>query len=307
MRRTWAPWLRRYLATASSSGPLPATTTFLPGHGQTGFGEGLQSAGAHDVGQRPAGKRQKAFARTGGQDQVAVAELEIAIDTFRGRGRPGAGAAKTRTPQIGSVRCWRWSTRHWARPRQICPPGLGLSSTSATRAPDSTARWRPRGRPVRRRRPRRRRSASGIGARPPCPERRESGNSGSAPARRCVTRHSKQMPIPHSGPRGSPVTDLRNPLHAGKRDRGRHHRTRRHGHRRAVDRERDGVSHEAPPDRERPGRAARPFEYRALRHGRRKRRPRTRGSAPHQAGSEPVPAEQPANQPCDSSCFRPGR
>ena len=27
-----------------------------------------------------------------------------------------------------------------------------------------------------------------------------------------MTRHSKQIPIPHSGPRGSPVTDLRNQL-----------------------------------------------------------------------------------------------
>src|SRR5215213_5461998 len=49
--------------------------------------------------------------------------------------RPAAGAATTRAPQIvfapGTV---------WASPRQICPPGAGLSSTIATRLPDSAAR-----------------------------------------------------------------------------------------------------------------------------------------------------------------------
>ena len=66
--------------------------------------------------------------------------------------RPGAGAATTRAPQSSLAP----AAGRAIAPRQICPPGAGLSSTIATRAPHSAARAPPPVPPVRRRPPRRR-------------------------------------------------------------------------------------------------------------------------------------------------------
>jgi hypothetical protein len=49
---------------------------------QAGFHQGLQSARTHHVGQRPAWERQKALARAGGEDQLAIAEFHEAVDGF---------------------------------------------------------------------------------------------------------------------------------------------------------------------------------------------------------------------------------
>ena len=43
--------------------------------GQAGFDHGLQSARAHDAGQRPAGKWKKTLARAGGEDELIAGDI----------------------------------------------------------------------------------------------------------------------------------------------------------------------------------------------------------------------------------------
>lgn len=47
------------------------------GDGQAGFDEGLQTAGAEDAGQCPAGKGQEQFARAGGKDEAFVVDVVV--------------------------------------------------------------------------------------------------------------------------------------------------------------------------------------------------------------------------------------
>ena len=99
-----------------------------------------------------------------------------------------------------------------ARCRQICPPTFGLSSTTVTRAPDSAARVAaaiPAG-------PRaddgdvalehvvaHAHVASSLAVRTTIPSTTTPDTHADAAMPSIVTRHSWQMPMPHSGPRTS--------------------------------------------------------------------------------------------------------
>src|SRR5581483_939858 len=49
---------------------------------KSGFHHRLQASGTHDIGQSPSRKRQKSFARSGGEDEFSVTKLDGSLIAF---------------------------------------------------------------------------------------------------------------------------------------------------------------------------------------------------------------------------------
>ena len=229
---------------------------------QAGFHHGLQPAGAHDIGKRPAGKRKEAFPGAGGQYQFLVLQFESAIRPFRQQRfwlrlmkHPGpAQHACTGSLQPGSpidglgCECSRFRLARSVLRVRNCRRRSHLGPHSAAH----TAAAMPAGPPP-------------ITSTSKCVSASNPDSLGPdfharlanhLAKRQCgcpltTTRHSKQIPIPHNGPRVSPLTDIRQAC-TGPHNRDGDRCAGRHSNRRPVDGDSDRLRHEhAPPGPER--------------------------------------------------------
>ena len=201
---TMAPRFLRYAATASSSGPLPGTTTRLPAIGRPDLTSACSPPAPATCGSVQPGTAGSARARRS-RAPTRRTSMSNAESNVSSVSRPRARAPRRRARRRSALRS--------ARPGDSPAPDLPARRGIVVDDRDALARSRtpgaqPRAPPVRRRPPRRRSYPSVRISMP--------GRQGTWQLRTCgrpstVTRHSKQMPIPQSGPRGSPVTERRKP------------------------------------------------------------------------------------------------
>ena len=215
----------------------------------------LQAARAGDARQRPAVERQQTLARAGRQDQLRVFDAGGRVAGFEQQASPPSGGNHLRTVHRREIRARRGIGepvrqrlgRHDAR---TLPPDLPARARIVVDERDARALLDGHLRRPQARRPRADHDdvialdlhrAVSITR----PSRHSVWQASTCARASIVTRHSWHTPIPHSAPRGSPVTERRAVSVPCDRERGGDGRERRNADDLPVDRHGNQVSHRA--------------------------------------------------------------
>ena len=144
--KTFAPRSRKYVATAGKRGPVPATTTRLPSTGSPDFTSACKPPAPITFGSVQPGKGTK-------NSRAPVAKISSLYSIERTASPDSAvknpcSTWNTRAPWKTFTEDFSSRSNHRSAsdfcdapgpPLHICPPGRGLSSKSATFAPESAA------------------------------------------------------------------------------------------------------------------------------------------------------------------------